>query len=158
MAVSVLHGAQEVSGESMNHGDRTGPPLQSALQAFSIDPIADAVRQISDDSGIVDVPYSGMVEPAECLRFANEPGPGCLIGVEVHPQPDSPLQDQILRFEEYPLRRDRHRSFKTVALAKRRVGAIVVAVRLDRGQRNNPRRRSTFTWRPHTAELHQRLA
>jgi hypothetical protein len=36
------------------------------------------------------------------------------------------------------------------------MGTLVIAGRLDSAQRSNPRRRSTFTSRPHRAALHQR--
>ena len=154
--MGVLQRAQEIPRQGVDHGDRAGSPQERALQPLAVDPVADPVGQLADDPGVVDVPDRRVVQPAERLGLPNEPGPGRLVGVEVHPQADPALQDQIVGFEEDPLRRYRYRPLEPVAAAERLVGALEVAVRLDAGQRSNPRRRSTFTCRPHTAALHQR--
>jgi hypothetical protein len=97
-----------------------------------------------------------MVEPGQRLRFTDEPGPGRFVGVKIHPQPDPSLENQVLCLEQHALQRHRHRALQTIAVAERCVGALEIADRLERAQRSNPRRRSTFASRPHTAALHQR--
>src|SRR5918995_5776832 len=152
----VLQRAQQIARERMYHGDGTGSALQRTLKTFAIDPVAYSERQFSDDAGIVDMPDSGMVQAAERFGLTDEPCPGGLVGVEVHPQAHSAPEDQVLGFEEHALERYGYRALQPVSGAKRCVGALVVAGGLVRVQRSNPRRRSIVTWRPHTAKLHQR--
>ena len=110
-----------------------------------MDPVADPKRQLTNDPGVVDVSNGGVIQPAKRLGLPHEPGPCRLVGEEIHPQADPALQDQIVRFEEDPLRRHRDRPLDAIAGSERLVGALEVAVRPDAGQRSNPRRRSTFT-------------
>jgi hypothetical protein len=141
----VLQRAQQIARERVYHGDGTGSALERTLKTFAIDPVPYSECQFSDDTRIVDVPDSGMVQATERFGLTDKPCPGGLVGVEVHPQAHSAPEDQVLGFEEDALNRYGHRALQPVSGAKRCVGALVVAGGLVRVQRSNPRRRSIVT-------------
>ena len=152
----MFHRAEEIAGQRVHHRDGAWPALQRALESFSIDPVTDPICQLSSDAGIVDVPDGGVVEPAQCLRFTDEPGPGWSVGVKVYPQSNASLEDEVLRLEEHSLHRRRYGPLQLVAEAERSVSALEIAVWLGRAQRSNPRRRSTFISWPQIVTLHHR--
>ena len=53
-----------------------GPRVHRLLQPLAVDPVADPVGELADDSDVVDVPDRGMIELAERLGLAQEPGAG----------------------------------------------------------------------------------
>jgi hypothetical protein len=130
--------------------------MERLLQSFSIDPVAYPERQIADDTSIVDVPDGWVVQSAERLRLPKEPGSDGRIGVEVYPQTDPALQDQVVGFEQNLFGGRGDGPLQTIAVTQGVVGPLKVAEGFNRGQRSSPRRRSTLTSRPHTAALHQR--
>ena len=56
---------------------------------------------------VVHVPDGRMVELAQRLGLAHEPGADRLVGVEVDPEADPPLEHQVERLEQHPLGRER---------------------------------------------------
>jgi hypothetical protein len=114
----------------VHHRNRPGSPLECPLETLAVYPVADTIGQISNDAGIVDVTNGRVVQAAQRFPFAHEPGPGGLIGVEIHSQTHPALEDQVLRFEEHSLRRGRYGALQPVARPERGVGALEIAVRL----------------------------
>ena len=80
VAVGVLQCAQQIPGQGVHHRESVGAPLHRLLQPLAVDPVADPEGQVADDAGIVDVPDGRMVEPAQRLGLAQEPGRGWLVG------------------------------------------------------------------------------
>jgi hypothetical protein len=130
--------------------------MERLLQTFAIDPVAHPEGQVVDDTGIVDVANSRMIQPAECLRFAEKPRPDRGVVVEVYPQADPAFEDLIVGFEEDLVRSGGDRALQSIASPERGLSALKIAERLETGQRSSPRRRSILTSRPHTAMLHHR--
>jgi len=102
------------------------------------------------------VPDRRVIQPAERLGFAQKPRAYGGIFVEVDPEADPPLEDQVMGLEENLLGGSGDGAFQTIAVPQGLLGPLEVAVGLSGGQRKSPRRRSTLTSRPHTAGLHQR--
>src|SRR5215210_3483187 len=98
--MGMLERAQQITRQRMYHRNRSGASLQRTLEPLAIDPVAHAERNLSYHTRIVHVPDGGMVQPAERLGLADEPGAGGLIAIEVDPQAHSPSQDQVVRLEE----------------------------------------------------------
>jgi hypothetical protein len=154
--VGVLQGTQDVTRKRMHHGNRPGTPVERLLQSLALDPVSHPKGQIADDPRVVDVADGGMVQPAQRLGLAKEPGPNRRIDIEVHPQADPALEDKVVRLELYLVRRDADCALQAIARAQGLLGALEVPKRLGGGQRSSPRRRSTLASRPHTDALHQR--
>ena len=130
--------------------------MQRLLQALSLDPVADPECHIADDPCVVHVPDCRMIQSAERLGFAQKPRAYCRIFVEVDPETDPPLEDQVICLEQNLLGRSRNSAFQAIAVPQNFLGPLEIAVGLYGRQRSSPRRRSTLTSRPHTAGLHQR--
>jgi hypothetical protein len=101
--------------------------MQRLLEAFPLDPVADAERQLADDPGVVHMADRGMVQPAECLSLSHEPRTNGGILIEVDPEADPPLENQVVCFEEDLFGRCGHRPLEPIAMPQGLVGPLEVA-------------------------------
>jgi hypothetical protein len=130
--------------------------VERLLEPFSFDPVPDPEGEVTNDARVVHMANGGMVQPAERLGLSQKPRAYGGVAVKVHPQADSPFEDQVISLKQHLFGRRRDSPFQTVALSQSFLGTLEVAERLDGGQRSSPRRRSTLTSRPQSATLHQR--
>ena len=156
LEVGVLQRAQQVSREREHARDHPRAPLHRLLQPFAFDPVADPIRKITDDAGVIHVTDAWVIELSERFAFAEEPRAGGLIGEEVDPQAHSALEALVECLEEHPHRRRRDDPLQPVPMTQGRPGLLEDEQWLRAGQRRAPRRRSICLSRPHTSASHQR--
>ena len=80
-----------------------GPPRDRLLQPLAVDPVADPVGQVARHARVVHVPDGRMVELAQRLRLAQEPGAGWLVAEEVDAEADPPLERLVVGLEQHPV-------------------------------------------------------
>ena len=108
-----------------DEGRGTGPAA-----APRPDPVAHPEGELTDDSGIIHMTDGRMIQPAQRFRFTQEPGTNRRIGVEVHPQADSSLEELIVGLEQHLFGRDGHGALQAIATPQGLLGALEIPKRL----------------------------
>ena len=87
--MGVLHGAQNVPGESEHRRYGSGAPGHGIVEAFPVNPVTHPIGQAIDYAGVVNVAYGRVVESGQRFRFAQEPRAGGRCRVDLGPQADN---------------------------------------------------------------------
>ncbi len=103
--MGVLQRAEEVACQGEHGGNRSGAAAHRFPEPLAVDPVADPVGQVADPARVVDVHDARVVELAQRLRLAHEPGADGVVEIEVDPHADPALQDLVVCLEEHPLGR-----------------------------------------------------
>ena len=118
MRMRVFERPEDVAGQAVDRRDRPRTTLDRIGERLAVDPVADAVGNVADDAGLVDMADRRMVEARQRLGLAEEPPPQRVTGVEVDTQRDGAVQPPIMGAKEQPLRRDGHRGVQAETLAE----------------------------------------
>ena len=135
LEVGVLQRAQQVSREREHARDHPRAPLHGLLQPFAFDPVADTIRKIADDAGVIHVTDAWVIELSERFAFAQEPRAGGLIGEEIDPQAHMALEALVECLEEHPHRRGRDDPLQPVPMTQGYPGLLEDEQWLRAGQR-----------------------
>ena len=127
VGVRVLAGRQQVTRESVDRRDGAGASLHCVLKALSLDPVPDAIGDLAGEPHVVGVPDGGMVQLGDRLRFAEEPAAHSLVGVEVDPEGDWPIERGVVGGEEHPLTVGRDQGVEPIPGAEGGADALVDA-------------------------------
>ena len=129
----MLQGAEEIAGQHVDLRDWARPAGVGLIEALRLDPVADPVGHVIDDSHVIDVADRRMVELGQRLGLAEKPGAQLIVAGEIDPDADPAVEQGVAADEEDPLRRRGHQPLEAVAVSEPALGGGEKGDGIERG-------------------------
>jgi hypothetical protein len=118
----MLEAPEEVASEDVDLGNRPRSPGIGLVEAFGLNPIADPKGHVVDYPSVEHVPNRRVIELAQGLSLAEEPGSQLVVAGKVHSDRDPPVEELVAAHEQHPFGGGGDQSFEAISISEAALG------------------------------------